>query len=129
MEMKMEKKAENEKSVESLICIICPRGCQLTARETPEGLAVTGNFCPRGEEYARQELTNPVRVLTALMRVEGAEKPISVKTDKPVPKSLLLACAKQIYTTHPRLPVHCGDVVLRDVCGTGCSVIATRDAR
>lgn len=128
-DLKIESEKELEKAeVKNLLCIICPRGCRLTARETPEGLAVTGNFCPRGAEYARQELTDPVRVLTALMRVDGAARPISVKTDRPVPKDLLLACARQIYETHPQLPVRRGDVVLRDVCGTGCSVIATRDA-
>ena len=114
--------------VSTLVCIVCPRGCRLTAEQSPEGLAISGNYCKRGEDYARQELTDPVRVLTALMRVEGSTRPVSVKTDRPVPKSLLFECVRQVYQTHPKAPVHRGDILIRDVCGTGCNVVATRDA-
>ena len=37
-----------------LICIVCPRGCHLQVDEA-NGYAVTGNSCPRGAEYGRQE--------------------------------------------------------------------------
>ena len=139
--MTLERKEPND-----LLCIVCPRGCRLTAQETPAGpggqqesdgltgsktrerFVVSGNFCPRGEEYARQELTNPVRVLTALMRVDGIARPVSVKTDRPVPKALLFECVRQIYQTHPKAPVHRGDILIHDICGSGCNVVATRDA-
>lgn len=113
---------------EELICITCPRGCRLTALDTGNGIEISGNFCPRGEAYGRQELTNPVRVLTALMRLQGTDKPVSVKTTSPVPKALLFECAAEIYRTHPEAPVHRGDVLIRNLCGTGSNVIATRDS-
>ena len=53
---------------------------------------------------------------------------MSVKTDKPVPKEKLLACAKEISRNHPPLPIRRGDVLIRDLLGTGSNVIATRDA-
>ena len=106
---------------QKLICIICPRGCLLTAKTGQDGnLEISGNSCPRGIEYARQELTAPMRVLTALIRLQNMEKPVSVKTDRPVPKALLFDCAAEIYRR--------GDILIRDLCGTGCNVIATRDA-
>ena len=109
---------------QELICIICPRGCRLTAETGPDGkLEISGNSCPRGIEYARQELTAPMRVLTALMRLQNMEKPVSVKTDRPV-----FDCAAEIYRTHPAPPVRRGDILIRDLCGTGCNVVATRDA-
>ena len=111
----------------NLICINCPRGCVLSVDMDSNTWDITGNACPRGTEYAKQELTNPVRVLTVLMRVDELEIPISVKTDKPVPKDKLLDCAKEIYRTHPKSPVHYGDIVLSNVCGTGCNVIVTTD--
>ncbi|MDO5131803.1 MAG: DUF1667 domain-containing protein [Eubacteriales bacterium] len=120
---------QNAESQQTLICIVCPRGCQLTAGTGQDGrLEISGNSCPRGIEYARQELTAPMRVLTALMRLQDMEKPVSVKTDRPVPKELLFDCAAEIYRTHPASPVHRGDILIRDLCGTGCNVIATRDA-
>ena len=43
-----------------LTCIICPRGCSLTADIQDGTVTVTGNTCPKGEEYAIRECTNPV---------------------------------------------------------------------
>ena len=44
----------------NIICIVCPKGCRLTVDENT--LAVTGNGCPRGAEYGKNELTHQVRV-------------------------------------------------------------------
>ena len=35
-----------------LICIKCPRGCELEV----EGKQVSGNMCPRGIDYAMEEI-------------------------------------------------------------------------
>ncbi|MFA6370273.1 MAG: molybdopterin oxidoreductase, partial [Bacilli bacterium] len=43
-----------------LICTSCPRGCHL---QVDENLNVTGNHCPRGIAYARDEITNPRRYI------------------------------------------------------------------
>ena len=113
---------------QELICINCPRGCLLTAQTGPDNqLEITGSSCARGIEYARQELTAPMRVLTALMRLQGMEKPVSVKTDRPVPKALLFDCVREIYRANPVPPVRRGDILIRDLCGTGANVIATRE--
>ena len=111
-----------------LVCIVCPRGCLLTAEQTEQGIEIKGNFCPRGREYGQQELTNPMRVLTALMHIQGSEKPVSVRTDLPVPKAKLFECAAEIYRTHPSAPVRRGDILIRNLCGTGSNVVATRDS-
>ena len=121
-------KKESFNSPAELICINCPAGCRLTAVQCGDDWDVTGNRCARGSQYAKQELTDPRRVLTALMRVAGGKRPISVKTDRGVPKSLLMECAREIYRTHPEAPVHAGDIRIENVCGTGCRVIATRDS-
>ena len=112
---------------QELICISCPRGCMLTVTGSSGHVTVSGNFCKKGEEYGRQEVTAPSRVLTVLMRPEGSTKPVSVKTDRPVPKDLLFACADAIYKVHPPLPVKYGDVLIENLLGTGCNVIATCD--
>ena len=41
--------------MKEIICIVCPRGCQLTVDEA-NGYAVTGNGCPRGAAYGKSEL-------------------------------------------------------------------------
>ena len=108
-----------------LICISCPRGCLLKVSGQGESLEITGNFCSKGIDYARKEITEPVRVLTVLMRPEGGGRPVSVKTDRPVPKDMLKKCAAEIYRNHPQLPIRSGDVLIKDLCGTGADVVAT----
>ena len=53
-----------------LICIVCPKGCHLKVDEE-NGYAVTGNSCEKGAAYGKKELTNPTRVVTSTVRVEG----------------------------------------------------------
>lgn len=76
-----------------------------------------------------QEITDPQRVLTILMRPEGATGPLSVKTDRPVPKASAERMCEAVYSTHPKLPVKYGDVLIENLCGTGAKVIATADMK
>ena len=74
-----------------MTCICCPLGCSLTATKEISGeITVTGNTCPRGEEYARTEWLDPRRVVTTTVVVtgqkEGEEAMVSVKTKEPIPK-------------------------------------------
>ena len=102
----------------NIICIVCPKGCRLTVDENT--LAVTGNGCPRGAEYGKNELTHPVRVVTSTVRVEGADIcRCPVKTAGSVPKEKMFAVMDALDGVCLHAPVHCGDVVLADVCGTG----------
>ena len=111
--------------VRNLTCIICPRGCALTADITDTGVTVTGNACKRGEEYAINECTNPVRTVTATVRVANRYNTmVSVKTAAPVPKGKMMEVMAQLRKTQVNAPVAIGDVVLADICGT--SVVITK---
>ena len=55
-----------------LTCIGCPMGCPLTVElENGAVTAVYGNTCPRGDAYARKEVTAPTRIVTTTVRVTG----------------------------------------------------------
>ncbi len=114
-----------------LICIGCPMGCMLTAvLEGGEVKEVTGNTCPRGEEYARKELTSPTRIVTSIARIEGGELPVvSVKTARDIPKGKIADCIDEIKKVSLKAPVRIGDVVVKNTAGTGVDVIATKDVR
>ena len=83
-----------------LTCINCPMGCQLTV--TLDGGAVTkveGQTCPRGEAYARTEVTAPVRTVTTTVHITGGRAPmLSVKTAAPVPKSAVPQVLRALKT-------------------------------
>ena len=108
-----------------MICIICPRGCALTADITEKGVCVTGHTCPKGEEYAINECTNPVRTVTSTVRVGNRKDTmVSVKTENPVAKDRMMAVMGKLRSITVEAPVSIGDVVLEDVFGT--RVIATK---
>lgn len=114
-----------------VICIICPKGCHLKIEENPaaeSGYSVSGATCERGIEYGINEVTNPVRVLTSTVKVEGADLVrCPVRTDGSVPKGKIFECMDQINDVTLHAPVKVGDVVIEDIAGTGVALIATRD--
>ncbi|MCD8067961.1 MAG: DUF1667 domain-containing protein [Lachnospiraceae bacterium] len=111
-----------------LICIVCPMGCQLLVQvEGAEVKSVRGNTCPRGDAYARKEVTNPTRIITTTVCVEGWDEMLSVKTAEGIPKGKIMDCVRSLKNIRVKRPVHIGDVILEDVAGTGIPVVATKN--
>ena len=112
-----------------MICINCPMGCSLTVTQADDGtITVTGNTCKRGEIYGRKEVTNPTRIVTSTVRVSGGSiDMVSVKTKEDIPKGKIFDCVKALKTVEVAAPVHIGDVLLKDVAGTGVDVVATKN--
>lgn len=112
-----------------LTCIGCPMGCQLTVTmEGDEVVSVAGNTCPRGDLYARKEVTNPTRIVTSTIAITGGDKErISCKTASDIPKDRIFDVMKEINRTVAAAPKKRGDVLIENVAGTGVNVIATRD--
>ena len=108
-----------------LTCIVCPRGCRLTI---DDNLNVTGNSCPRGAQYAKDEMTNPQRRITSIVRVKNRENMmVSVKTSTSIPKGKIFEVMAEIEKVSVNAPVHIGDIVIKDVLGTGSDIVATKE--
>lgn len=101
-----------------LICIKCPRGCNLEV----DGDKVSGNLCPRGIDYAKEELTCPMRCVTSLIKVDNGVVP--VKTDKEVPKNMIQAVLEEISKVQVE-NLKFGDVVIKNILNTGANVVVT----
>lgn len=113
--------------MKELICITCPRGCHLKVDEEND-YKVTGNSCPRGAIYGKKELTHPTRVITSTVKVTGSEQErVSVKTASDVPKEMIFEIMKELNHVEAKAPVHRGDVIVSDICGTGVDLVATKD--
>ena len=112
----------------TLTCIVCPKGCELTVTFGSAGEIekIDGYTCKRGEEYARNECTHPVRTVTSTVKTESG-RTVAVKTAAPIPKELIFEAMKEINAV--RIPdtaeIAIGDVIIPDVCGTTVSVVAT----
>lgn len=113
--------------MKDLVCIVCPRGCRLHVDEEHD-FTVTGNSCPRGAEYGRNEISNPTRVLTSTVRLQGGPlRRCPVRTDKAVPRGKLMEIMKLLDQVELTAPVTVGQKVITDVCGTGADIIVTRN--
>lgn len=112
-----------------IICISCPKGCNVTVCHENGAISeIRGATCKAGQEYARNEFTAPVRVLTSTVSVEGGELPLlPVKTKTPIPKGKMFECMQRICGMKIKAPVKVGQVLCEDICGCGSDLIATRD--
>lgn len=103
----------------SLTCILCPRGCTLTAEITGEAVQITGNSCPKGAEYGKTECLHPVRTVTATVRVTNRpDTMVSVKTEAPVPKEEMHAVMALVRKLQVNAPVEIGAILAEDIFGT-----------
>lgn len=116
-------------------CTTCPSECLLTVEvergadgAVAEVCSVTGNNCPRGDKFAHQELTCPMRVLTTTVAVSGGnEALLPVRTADAIPLALHAQAMNFIRGVVVEAPIRMGDVVLPNLLDTGTDLIASMD--
>jgi CxxC motif-containing protein len=114
--------------IRNLICIQCPKSCPLTVDfEGCHLVKVEGNKCPKGADYAKTEIENPLRILTGTVLTEGlALKMLPVRTDNPIPKARILEAATEIKKIRLTKPINIGEVIVSNFMGLGVNLIGTR---
>lgn len=112
-------------------CIMCPLGCSLeVTEENGQVIDVKGNTCPKGREYAVQEVTAPMRNIASSIRIDGGELPLaSVRLSAPIPKKDIFRAMEEIRKVHLTAPVYIGDVVISHLLGTEADVIVTKNVK
>ena len=108
--------------MKEVICTCCPKGCHLQVDEAND-YKVTGNGCPNGIAYGKEELTHPTRIITSTVRAEGGLHPRS----KPVPKGQMAEVVAALDSIVLHTPIHVGQVVVENVCGTGADIVTCRN--
>ncbi len=119
----------NDQPVFHYLCIDCPLGCRLEVEEaTGDDVEVRGFTCKKGKEYAKQEHTDPRRMVSTTVRVSGGFWPkLPVRTSAPIPKGMVRDVCRTLRAVDVRAPVAMGHVVVPDILDTGVDIIATRD--
>ena len=93
-----------------------------------DNLNVTGNNCPRGEIYAKAELTNPVRMVTSTVAIQSEiEKRLPIKTSKAISKSLVFKVIEETKKISVKAPIKIGDVIIKNILGTDVNIVATKN--
>ena len=116
-------------------CTTCPSECLLTVEversadgAVAEVRSATGNNCARGDKFAHQELTCPMRVLTTTVAVsDGEETLLPVRTAEAIPLALHAHAMDLIRGVIVEAPIRMGDVVLPNLLDTGTDLIASMD--
>lgn len=113
----------------NLICIGCPLGCPITVTlKDGEVVSVAGNTCPRGDAYARKEVTNPTRIVTSTVKLTGSgnDHYLPVKTKNDIPKEKIFECMRGLVGVTAMAPVRAGDVIVKNIAGTGVDIVAAK---
>ena len=127
----------NDNAIETLKfnCTTCPSECLLTVEverdadgAVMEVRSVTGNSCPRGDKFAHQELTCPMRVLTTTVAVSGGDEALlPVRTAEAIPLELHTQAMALIRGLVINAPIRMGDVILPNLLSTNIDLIASMD--
>ena len=107
-----------------IVCIVCPKSCRIRALpgDPPE---ISGNACPRGRQFALDELTAPMRTLCTTVRTVFPEASVlPVKTAAAVPKERIFDLMRTINAFTLEKRVGRGEAVIRNALGLGADVVA-----
>ena len=108
-----------------LICIRCPRGCEIET--TIDGIEeIKGNICKLGEEYVKNEINDPRRIITTTVRVKGGIYPlVPVWTTAPIPKDKIPGLIKLLRTVELDAPVEIDKVVIKNIFELGIDIVTS----
>lgn len=114
-----------------IICTLCPNGCEIKVEYiNRKNAVITGNSCDRGNGYAFNECFDPQRTFTGNVSIEGSfRKRLPVRSNKPIPKDNMVACAELLKAISLEAPVESGQVVLENIFDSGADIVAAMSIR
>lgn len=114
--------------IRTYTCIVCPAGCEIEVKtEGQEILEIAGAGCLRGRTYVENEIRNPMRTLTSIVRVIGGTAEItSIRLTKPIPRDRMEDVIRELRKVRIEAPVEPGQVIIQDILGLGSDVMVTK---
>lgn len=109
-------------------CIICPNGCLIKVEYERTNIKnIKGDECPKGKDYVKNEITNPLRVFTGSVLVESGDfSLVSLKTPVPIPKKYLKKIGEITRRIKVEAPVTIGQIVAYNLLNENIDLVATR---
>ena len=104
-----------------IVCIVCPNSCELNVDDE---MNVSGNLCPRGKEFALQEVSDPKRTVTTVCRTVFEDHPfVPVKSDGEIPKTLVKEAVREAgrHVVERRLSI--GETEIENILDTGVNIV------
>jgi len=120
---------KNKTSKTKIRCITCPVGCSMeviTEKLRGEVLKVKGNECTKGIKFAKEEIANPVRILTTTVKIDSVKScRLAVRSLEPVPKNLVKDIISELRKIEVHTPVKAGQVIGQNLSGSKAKIIAS----
>ena len=115
------------KTSRELVCIVCPNGCEMKIEYAgKELLSCCGNTCEKGLRYASDEISDPKRSLTGVVKVTGGTFPLtSVRLTRQIPRERLFDVMAELKKITIQAPVRRGQIICRNILGFGADVMVT----
>lgn len=105
-----------------LVCIVCPRGCRLKVEDG----VVSGNTCKKGEAFAIAEMSCPMRTVCSTVATIFESMPVlPVRTAGEIPKAKIGEMMEFVNGLKVTDKVKRGDIIAKNIVGTGVNLIAT----
>lgn len=112
--------------MKELICIVCPNSCSMMIEEMGDTIKVSGNLCKRGEAFAINEMTHPMRTLCSTVKTNFPKVPVlPVRVSQEIPKDKILEVMRELNKVVVKEPVSIGDIIIENVLGLNVNLIAT----
>ncbi|MEW6515748.1 MAG: DUF1667 domain-containing protein [candidate division FCPU426 bacterium] len=90
-------------------------------------MRLTGNKCPKGLDYGKQEIENPLRTLATTVLAQNLEiKMVPVRTSLPIPRAKLAEAMEAVKRLRLNCPVDINQVIVANFLGLGVDLVATR---
>ena len=110
-----------------IVCTCCPMGCHMEVSvQDGKVVSVKGNTCKRGEKYANDEIICPKRTLTSTVKTDKGIM-LSIKTESAIPLEKMGEAMRALSKVNAKTPIKIGDIVCKNICGTGVNVLATKN--
>jgi len=115
---------------EKVICVTCPKGCTLSVTREGQTVLNVDNGCKRGHEYARQEITDPRRMVATSIRIKNSLHPLlPVYTSAPFPKPRIHELLAILREVEINVPVSLDQTILTNVLETGIDIHASKEMK
>jgi CxxC motif-containing protein len=115
--------------MKTMICITCPKGCTLEVTKDGETVTKVVAGCKRGNEYVEREMRDPRRMVASTIKIQNALHPLMpVYTSAPFPKPRIPELLLELRQMELKAPIRVGQVVVRNVLGSGIDILASRTA-
>lgn len=111
-----------------ITCILCPNGCKLKVEvSNMEILSIQGAKCPKGQQFADQEINDPYRNIATSVLVRGGEMPLaSIRLTSAISKVRIFDVMEEIRKAECDAPIVAGQILIKNVLGLGVDVICTK---